>query len=142
MISGAGSLGFVSSLSLEKLVLDHEICGTALRLQRGIDCSSEALAVNLINQLGPGGVYLETDHTFKWFKKEPFIPSPVVDRRDRDTWNMEGKKDVFQRSRERVGELKNTYNPAPLGKAKKEKLDYTVRGIMKELGITDLPQGP
>ncbi len=142
MISGAGSLDFVSSFSIEKLVIDHEICGTALRLQRGIDCSPEALAVDLINQLGPGGVYLESDHTFKLFKKEPFIPSPVVDRRDRDTWNMEGKKDVFQRARERVEELKKTHTPLPLDKAREEKLNHATRGVMKELGIVDLPQGP
>ncbi len=142
IISGAGSLDFVSSFSIEKLVIDHEICGTALRLQRGIDCSPEALAVELINQLGPGGAYLETDHTFKWFKKEPFIPSTVVDRRDRDTWNMEGKKDVFQRACERVVGIKNTHTPVPLDKANEEKLDYTAREIMKELGIADLPQGP
>ncbi|MGM0689806.1 MAG: trimethylamine methyltransferase family protein, partial [Bacillota bacterium] len=91
MISGVGSLDFVSSFSIEKLVIDHEICGMALRLHRGIDCSPESLAVEVINELGPGGVYLEAEHTFKHFKTEPFIPSQVIDRRDRGNWDAEGK---------------------------------------------------
>lgn len=142
MISGVGSLDFVSSFSIEKLVIDHEICGMALRLHRGIDCSPESLAVDLINQLGPGGVYLEAEHTFKHFKTEPFIPSPVIDRRDRGNWDAEGKKDIFMRARERVKEIKETHTPAPLDSDRDAKLDRATRDIMKELGVEDLPQGP
>ena len=86
MISGAGALDFVSCISLEKLVIDNEICGLALRLDRGVDCSEEAMAAELVARLGPGGDYLTTDHTFAWFKKEPYTPSPVIDRRDRNNW--------------------------------------------------------
>ncbi len=140
MISGVGSLDFVSSFSLEKLIIDHEICGMALRLHRGIDCSPESLAVDLINKLGPGGVYLEAEHTFKHFKTEPFIPSTVIDRRDRGNWDAEGKKDIFMRAQERVREIKETHTPAPLDSDRASKLDEVTRRIMKELGVTDLPQ--
>ncbi len=142
MISGVGALDFVSSFSLEKLVIDHEICGTALRLHRGIDCSPESLAVDLINELGPGGVYLETEHTFNHFKTEPFIPSTVIDRRDRGSWDAEGQKDIFQRARERVKEIKETHTPASLDSDREAKLDQVTRDIMKELGVESLPQGP
>lgn len=142
MISGVGSLDFVSSFSIEKLVIDHEICGMALRLHRGIDCSPESLAVEVINELGPGGVYLEAEHTFKHFKTEPFIPSQVIDRRDRGNWDAEGKKDIFARARERVKEIKATHTPAPLDSDREAELDRATREIMKELGVEGLPQGP
>ncbi len=142
MISGVGSLDFVSSFSLEKLVIDHEICGMALRLQRGIDCSPESLAVDVINELGPGGVFLEAEHTFRHFKTEPFMPSAVIDRRERGNWKAEGEKDVFQRARERVKEIQETHTPAPLDSDRAEKLDAVTRGIMKELDVENLPQGP
>ncbi len=142
MISGVGALDFVSSFSLEKLVIDHEICGTALRLHRGIDCSPESLAVDLINELGPGGVYLETEHTFKHFKTEPFIPSPVIDRRDRGSWDAEGQKDIFQRARERVEVIKETHKPTPLDSDREAKLDQATRQIMEELKVDSLPMGP
>lgn len=142
MISGVGALDFVSSFSLEKLVIDHEICGMALRLQRGIDCSPESLAVDVINELGPGGVYLESEHTFKHFKTEPFIPSTVIDRRERGNWEAEGKKDIFQRAKERVKDIQENHTPAPLDSDREAKLDEAVRAIMKELDVGNLPQGP
>jgi len=142
MISGAGSLDFVSSFSIEKLVIDNEICGMALRLHRGIDCSPEALAVELIEELGPGGNYLEADHTFSYFKKEPYIPSNVIDRRDRGSWVEGGKKDVFRRAQERVEEIYETHSPAPLDKEREEELDRVTVEIMQELAIDSLPLGP
>ncbi len=142
MISGAGGLDFVSSFSIEKLVIDNEICGSALRLNRGIDCSPESLAVDLINELGPGGNYLETEHTFKWFKKEPYIPSPVIDRRERGSWEAQGSKDIFQRAREKVAEIKENHYPKMLDDARQARLDSVTGEIMKELGIEKLPQGP
>ncbi|MGM0653569.1 MAG: trimethylamine methyltransferase family protein, partial [Bacillota bacterium] len=142
MISGVGSLDFVGSFSLEKLVIDNEICGMALRLHRGIDCSPESLAVEVINELGPGGAYLESEHTFKHFKTEPFMPSTVVDRRERGNWEAEGEKNIFQRARERVKEIQETHKPLPLDSDRNDKLDQTVREIMQELGVENLPQGP
>lgn len=143
VISGVGALDFVNTFSIEKLVIDHEVCGTLLRLHRGIDCSPESLAIDLITELGPGGNYLEAEHTMKWFKKEPFIPSQVIDRRDRGGWDAEGKKDVFTRAREKVCEIRENHLPAPLDSDRSAKLDAVTRNIAKELGIdTTLPQGP
>jgi trimethylamine---corrinoid protein Co-methyltransferase len=142
MISGVGALDFVNTFSIEKLIIDHEVCGTVLRLHRGIDCSAESLAIDLIDQLGPGGNYLEADHTLKWFKKEPFMPSPVIDRRDRGGWEAEGKKDIFQRARERVQEIEENHVPIPLDSDREKRLDQVTRGIMQELGIESLPRGP
>jgi len=142
VISGAGGLDFVSTFSLEKLVIDNEVCGNAMRLNRGIDCSQESLAVDLINELGPGGNYLETEHTFKWFKKEPYIPSEVIDRRERGNWTAAGSKDIFKRAREKVEAIKQNHRPGTLDDARLARLDSVTRDIMKELGVDKLPQGP
>jgi trimethylamine---corrinoid protein Co-methyltransferase len=142
MISGAGALDFVSCISLEKLVVDNEICGMALRLDRGIDCSTESLAVDLITQLGPGGDYLTTDHTFAWFKKEPYTPSQVIDRRDRNNWAAEGGKDAFGRAQDRVKDILENHQPEPLDDARAKELDRVAAAIMDEYGIANLPLGP
>lgn len=142
MISGVGALDFVNTFSLEKLVIDHEVCGTVLRLQRGIDCSPEALAVDVIDKLGPGGVYLEDEHTMQRLRTESFLPSNVFDRHDRGGWELDGKKDTFARARERVKEIEETHTPAPLDTVREAKLDNVVRGIMKELQVGSLPRGP
>jgi trimethylamine---corrinoid protein Co-methyltransferase len=143
IISGVGGLDFVNTFSIEKMIIDHEVCGTLLRLQRGIDCSPSALVVDLIKKLGPGGNYLETEHTMQLFKTEPFSPSKVIDRRDRGSWEGEGSKNIFQRAAEKVREIRESHAPEPLDSDRAAKLDATVRTISRELGITeDLPHGP
>ena len=142
VISGVGALDFVNTFSIEKLVIDNEIAGMALRTQRGIDCSPESLAVELIDKLGPGGVYLESEHTLKWFKQEPYIPSRIIDRRDRKNWEDEGSKSIFDRAQEKVREIRENHVPVALDSDREIKLDDVTRGIMKELGIDSLPQGP
>ncbi|MCJ7806444.1 MAG: trimethylamine methyltransferase family protein, partial [Clostridia bacterium] len=42
IISGVGGLDFVNTFSIEKLLIDNEVAGMALRAQRGIDCSPES----------------------------------------------------------------------------------------------------
>lgn len=142
VISGVGGLEFVSTVSLEKLVIDNEICGMALRLDRGIETSEETLAVELIRELGPGGDYLSTDHTFSWFKKEPYIPSSIIERRDRKNWEADGAKSAFEKAQDKVKDILANHRPAPLDKERADELDRVTLKIMKELGIDSLPLGP
>ena len=142
MISGVGALDLVNTFSLEKLVIDHEVCGTVLRLQKGVDCSPDSLAIDVIDELGPGGVYLDHEHTLERLRTESFMPSTVFDRHDRGGWEAEGKKDTFARARERVKEIEETHKPEPLDDEGEAKLNQVVLEIMKELKVESLPQGP
>lgn len=142
MISGVGALDLVNTFSLEKLVIDHEVCGTVLRLQKGIDCSPDSLAIDVIDELGPGGVYLDHQHTLERLRTESFMPSTVLDRHDRGGWEAEGKKDTFARARERVKEIEENHKPEPLDEEREAKLNQVVLEIMKELKVESLPQGP
>ncbi len=143
LISGVGALDFVNTFSLEKLIIDNEVCGMALRAQRGIEFSDETMAVDLINELGPGGVYLETDLTMKHFKTEPYMPSKVIDRHDRKNWEDEGSKTIFERAQEKVRDIKANHVPSALDSDRESKLDTVARSVIKELGLTGkLPQGP
>lgn len=142
MISGVGALDLVNTFSLEKLVIDHEVCGTVLRLQKGIDCSPDSLAIDVIDELGPGGVYLDHEHTLERLRTESFMPSSVLDRHDRGGWEAEGKKDAFTRAQERVKEIEETHQPEPLDDEREAKLNKVVLEIMKELKVVSLPQGP
>jgi trimethylamine---corrinoid protein Co-methyltransferase len=142
MISGAGALDFINTFSLEKLEIDNDICGMILRAQRGIEFTDETMAVDLIEELGPGGTYLETDLTMKYFRSEPYMPSKVIDRQDRKNWEEDGSRTIFERAREKVKDLQDTHVPAPLDKEREGKLDTAVGEVMKELGIDSLPRGP
>ncbi len=102
LVTGPGILSFAGCFSPEKLVIDDEICGMALRLRRGIDFSPECLAVELIERLGPGGVYLEEEHTYRWFKREPYTPSKIIDRRSKSARDSEAKREILERAKEKI----------------------------------------
>ena len=112
IISGPGLLEFGNIFSLEKLVIDNEICGMANRYARGIEVNEETLAADLIDKIGHEGDYLGTRHTVKWIKKEPYIPSKLIDRRVLGSWQADGSKDTFALAQEIVSDiLKN--KPVP-----------------------------
>jgi len=143
VISGAGALDFINTFSLEKLVIDNDLCGMMLRAGRGIEFSEETMAVDLIEKLGPGGVYLETDLTMKHFKSEPYMPSKVIDRQDRKNWEEGGSVTILERAQKKVQQIKEDHKPAQLDSDRDSKLDEVTRSVIKELGITSaLPQGP
>lgn len=142
VISGAGVIDFCNTFSIEKLVIDNEICGMALRVAKGIDCSVETLAVDLITELGPGGDFLSTEHTLKWFRKEPYMPSSVIDRRNRANWEELDAKDTFRRAQEKAEEIRGGHQPLPLDQDRSQALDLAAKGIMESLKIYELPLGP
>jgi len=142
VISGPGILDFCTVLSLEKLVIDHEICGMSKRLVKGINFSAETVAGELICALGPGGDYLSSEHTFRWFKAESFYPSQLIERRNRDTWEKLGKKTIKEKAAEKVIDILSNHCTRPLCDEKTLALDNVMLAIMKELNITELPYSP
>lgn len=142
VISGVGVMEFCNTFSLEKLVIDHEICGQALRLERGLNCSEEALAADLIAELGPGGDFLSTEHTLKWFRREPYFPSPIIDRRMRITWEETGALTAFDQAAARVRNILSSKPARLLDSERSRHLDEATKKIMQELNIENLPFGP
>jgi trimethylamine--corrinoid protein Co-methyltransferase len=55
IVSGPGMLACENCQSLEKLVIDNEICGMAYRLVDGVSLEGSALATDIIAKVGPGG---------------------------------------------------------------------------------------
>lgn len=142
VISGPGIIDFVNCFSLEKLVIDNEICGMALRLNKGIEVNDETLAADLIAELGPGGDYMLTDHTLKHYKVEPYLPSKVIDRCSRSAWEAEGAKGSFERAQEVVRDILENHIPTPISVEEEKELDIIAKRIMKEHEITEVPNGP
>ena len=137
VISGPGMLDFCNTFSLEKLVIDNEICGMAHRLAKGIEFSDETLAADLIAEMGSSGDYLATKHTLKWYKKEPYMPSSIIDRQNHEKWHEKGSKSSFDHAREIVEEiLKNPKTPE-LSAEKSKALDDAWKTIVLNDGELD-----
>ncbi len=114
MVSGAGMLEFENCQSLEKLVIDDEICGMARRLVAGIEAHDERLAEDLFSDLSEGDHFLASPVTLRWLRQEVAFPGHVIDRQTVDSWQRSGRKNTLERARERVSEVLTTHKPKPL----------------------------
>jgi trimethylamine--corrinoid protein Co-methyltransferase len=99
--------------SAEMLVMGNEVIGMAKRFIRGIRVDAETLARDVIEKVGPGGHYLQEEHTVSHMRDELWMPQ-LLARQHRDVWQAEGAKDMAQRVRERVWELAESHQVPPL----------------------------
>ena len=63
MVEGLGLLKAATLLSPEQIIYDDEIYHTHRILAEGIDTSTDQLALDVIQTVGPGGHYLSQKHT-------------------------------------------------------------------------------
>jgi trimethylamine--corrinoid protein Co-methyltransferase len=101
VVSGPGMLNFESTQSLEKLVIDNEVCGMAYRLIEGIAQRDEPLALGLFEGFEMGSQFLTMDHTRKWYRAEHIFPT-VSDRETYEGWAGLGKKTTAERALDEV----------------------------------------
>ncbi len=99
--------------SAEMLVLGDEAIGMAKRFIRGIEVNVETLARGVIENVGPGGHFLQEDHTLQYFRKELWMPK-LLTRQHYDVWRDAGAKDMAQRVGEKVREIDESYQVPPL----------------------------
>lgn len=93
VVSGPGMLEFESVQSLEKLVLDNEVCGLIKRIRRGFEIEVDEIATEVIEEtvLRKGGNFLIHPHTRKYLRKDVHMPS-VWDLTPRSRWS---KRSVY-----------------------------------------------
>jgi trimethylamine--corrinoid protein Co-methyltransferase len=139
VVSGAGMLDFESCQSLEKLVLDNEACGMALRLVRGVSHASAAEAVELLRQLVETGSLLGHRHTRANFRAELLIPGPVIDRASYGDWEKSGSRDSRAAAADEVRRVIARGNKAPVSDEMRRELDGLIRAEGRRLGIERLP---
>jgi len=142
MISGAGMLDFESCQSFEKLLVDVEIIGMAKRLIAGIQLRDQPIALDIMRPLGHRADYLAVPHTQKWFRKEQYIPSPVLDRGSVDAWKQRGSKSARQRAGDRVKEQLAKYTPSPISAQLRDELRQITAKAAQQFGMDKLPPLP
>ncbi len=142
MITGAGMMDFESCVSYEKLVIDAEIIGSAKRLVAGIEARDQPIALTLMRELGHRADYLAQPHTLKWFSKEFYLPSAVIDRGSLDAWKKQGAKTAFERARDRVSQLVAAYRPSPISDDLRVELREITTRAARKFGMDELPQLP
>lgn len=113
LIHDCGYLAGSSGGSMEMAVICDEIIGMACRIIQGLDVREDTLAVDLINEVGPGGNFLGKRHTIEHFKREIFLPA-LFDKRSELGWLRTGGKDLREIARDRALLILRDHHPEPL----------------------------
>ncbi len=113
--------------SLDMLVLSNETISMVKRIMQGISVNRETLAVDVISRVGPGGHFLDDDHTIAHFKKDIWIPD-LIDRNNLENWTRDGRKSMGDRARERVQQILEVHQPKPM----EEKVINELKSIIKK----------
>lgn len=138
-ISGPGMLDFESCFSLEKLVVDNEICGMTKRLVRGIEPKEDFPSLPRFEELLAEGHLLISDHTRKHVRDEIYFPGPTIDRANRSRWQEEGSLTIGERAHSEVTRLIAEAEPVRLPDDVKNEMTRLMTAEANKLGMDKLP---
>jgi trimethylamine--corrinoid protein Co-methyltransferase len=122
IIWGAGTLESELSLSFAQLVIDNEIIGQVKRLLRGIRVEDETIAQELIEQIGPCGNFLGTEHTMEHFMEEIY-ETDLFCRVQREKWEEQGALALQDAADRRAEELIAAARPPQISPEQKQELE-------------------
>ncbi len=119
VLHSAGILESFNCMSYEKFIIDDEMCGMVKRIKRGYEVNLDTLAFDIIKEVGPGGHFLDKDHTFDHFRTEFYQPQ-LSNRDDFVSWQANGSSRSMETANKKYKEILETYEapelPADLDK--------------------------
>jgi trimethylamine--corrinoid protein Co-methyltransferase len=98
--------------SFELIAMTDEIIGMLRRILKGVNADAGHLAVDVIQEVGPGGEYLTHRHTLAHFRE--MWDSELIDRASYEEWSNKGSKSMGQRIHEKVKHVLENHKPEPL----------------------------
>jgi trimethylamine--corrinoid protein Co-methyltransferase len=138
-VSGPGMLDFENCQSLEKLVVDDEVCGMTARLVAGIEPRDDFPAAPLFTELLREKHLLIAKHTRRHLRKEITFPGPAIDRANRARWLEEGALTLRQRAGREVARLIGEWRPSGLPDEAKRGLTERMESEARRWGMNRLP---
>jgi trimethylamine--corrinoid protein Co-methyltransferase len=138
-LSGANlvhDVGYLESgltCSCEMMVINNEIIGFVRRLLQGIPITPQTLALDVIDQVGPGGSFLATKHTKESFRSI-WYPE-LLDRRNYSKWNEAGEPTLVNQAKGIARNLIDTHTPEPLAPDKLEAMKAIIVEADERAGL-------
>jgi len=108
-------VGFMDSgmqYSFQLAAIANDIIGFLRAATRGVVVDHETTALDVIEELGPSGNYLQHAHTLAHYK-EPFY-GELIDKRPYSTWERSGATTMEQRAVKMIDTILETHEVQPL----------------------------
>jgi len=138
-ISGPGMMDFENCFSLEKLVVDNEICAMTYRMISGIAETEQESIIPLMDQLLLEGNLLATEHTMTYLRSEHKYPGKIIERSNHSHWINEGEQTINQRAETQVKKLIDSYGESQLLEESQKELIKLMQAEARLYGMEKLP---
>ena len=138
-ISGPGILDFINTFSLEKLVIDNEICGMTFRLLEGIQPREDFPSIPLFQEFLRDKHLIIADHTRKHLREEIHFPGPTIDRANRARWQKKGALTLGEQASTEVERLILEAEPTRLDEGVQAQLIERMERAASDAGMDTLP---
>ena len=133
LYQGAGWLEGGLTASFEKLILDAELLQQIAEVCEPIVVDEDALGLDAIAEVGPGGHFFGAAHTLARFETAFYRPM-LSDWRNFETWQEDGSRTATERANRIWKQLLAEYEPPPLDPGRAEALDAFVERRKREIG--------
>jgi trimethylamine--corrinoid protein Co-methyltransferase len=127
-----GIAGADQATSLDMLVLQDEVIAYVESALRQVEISDEALGLDVLAEVGPGGSFIGHEHTARRFRRELWFPT-LLDRSFYSAWREAGALSTEDRCRQRKQDLLRTHQPEPLSAELAQAVDEIVAAAKKHL---------
>ena len=108
VLHAAGILDTYNCMSYEKFIIDDEMCGLVKRIKKGFKVNNDTLGLNAIREAGPGGHFLDKDHTLAHFRGELYQPN-FSNHDDFDGWCAKGSPQSVEAANKKYQEMLESY---------------------------------
>ena len=123
----AGYLDGLLSMSLEKFVMDVDVCGALHAYLQGVEVSEETLGFEALAEGGPGQHMFGCAHTLRHYETA-YWDSALDDNRTWETWDEAGRVDMASRANARWKTMLERYEAPHLDEGIDEALqDFMAR---------------
>ena len=110
-VSGPGMLDYVLVFSLEKLVVDNDLCGQALHFVQQMAPQEDLPTLDLVRQLLDEQHLITAEHTLAHWPQSLYLPDGVIDRLNRENWQKAGSPTLAHRAKTAVVQRLAAYTP-------------------------------
>ena len=133
VLHAAGWLEGGLRASYEKFILDVDLLQMVSEMLQPLDLSEDALAVDAIRDVGPGGHFFGTPHTQARYKTAFYAPV-LSDWRNFETWTEAGSPTAMEKANRVWKERLAAYEAPAMDPARREELDAFVDRRIAEGG--------
>lgn len=133
MIYGLGMLESGITFDYGQLVLDCEFARMIKHTVQGIPVNSDTLALDVINEIGPGGHFLMHDHTLAGMRGQS--RAELIDRQSKEVWETAGATTAYERATAKARWILKNHTPDPLPADVLARIRAIIDETEREMGV-------